>query len=104
MAITANLTLSNGIALTDCYIIIPVVYIRKFTDTDGGNPEFKIIYDAVIFKDATERVGNETHKRIQCNNVNHFKIDYDPTTTDNPFALAYTHLKLNGNLSNVADA
>tara|TARA_Y100000034_G_scaffold110645_1_gene142982 strand:+ start:1180 stop:1497 length:318 start_codon:yes stop_codon:yes gene_type:complete len=105
MAITADLTLHNGIALTDCYIIIPVVYVKKFTSGENeGNPEFKLIYDASIFKDATERVGCSPSKMLGCPSVHHFKIDYDPTTTDNPFVLAYTHLKTNNNLSNVADA
>ena len=36
--------------------------------------------------------------------VDHFKIDYDPTTTDNPWKLAYTHLKSSGSLSSVSDA
>ena len=104
MAITANVELDNGLALTDCYIIIPTVYVRKFTDEDGSNPVFKLIYDAIIYKDATKRVGSLIQNRISCKTIDHFKIDYDPTTTDNPFALAYTHLKTNGNLSNVADA
>ena len=44
------------------------------------------------------------NKRISCRTVDHFKIDYDPTTTDNPWKLAYTHLKSNSSLSSVADA
>jgi hypothetical protein len=39
-----------------------------------------------------------------CADVNHHKIDYDVTTTDNPWKLAYTHLKTNSSLSSVADA
>ena len=104
MAITANLELDNGVILTDCYIIIPTVYVRKFTDVDGSNPVFKLIYDAIIYKDATKRVGGLIQNRIRYTKVDHHKIDYDPTTTDNPFVLAYTHLKTNNNLSNVADA
>jgi hypothetical protein len=104
MAITANLELDNGVTLTDCYIIIPYVYVKKFTDIDGGNPVFKLIYDAMIYKDATTRIGNLANKRIHTKKVDHHKIDYDTATSDNPFVLAYTHLKTNGNLSNVADA
>ena len=30
-------------------------------------------------------------------------IDYDPATSDNPFTLAYTHLKTNNTLSSITD-
>ncbi len=99
MAITANVDLGNGVTASSCYIIIPIVYVKKF-DTD----EFKLIYDVHIYKDATDRATNQQPKRIQCREVDHFKIDYDPTTSDNPFKLAYVHLKTNSKLSSVSDA
>ena len=43
-------------------------------------------------------------KQLKCREVDHHKIDYDPTTSDNPFKLAYTHLKTNSSLSSVSDA
>ena len=43
-------------------------------------------------------------KKIACKEVDHHKIDYDTAASDNPFVLAYTHLKTNGSLSSVADA
>ena len=100
MAITANVDLGNGVTASSCYIIIPIVYVKKF-DTD----EFKLIYDVHIYKDATDRATNQQPKRIQCREVDHFKIDYDPTSGEqNAFKLAYADLKTNGSLSSVADA
>ena len=43
-------------------------------------------------------------KQIKCREVDHHKITYDPTTSDNPFKLAYTNLKTNSKLSSVSDA
>jgi len=99
MAITANVDLGNGVTASSCYIIVPTAYVKKFEDDS-----FKLIYDALIYKDATDRATNLQEKQIPCREVDHFKIDYDPTTSDNPFKLAYTHLKTNSKLSSVADA
>ena len=99
MAITATVDLGNGVSKASCYIIVPTAYVKKFDDDS-----FKLIYDALIYKDATDRATNLQSKQIPCREVDHFKIDYDPTTSDNPFKLAYTHLKSNGKLSSVADA
>ena len=99
MAITATVDLGNGVSASSCYIIVPTAYVKKFEDDS-----FKLIYDALIYKDATDRATNLQSKQIPCREVDHFKIDYDPTTSDNPFKLAYTHLKTNGSLSSVADA
>mgnify|MGYP003676038994 FL=1 len=99
MAITATVDLGNGVSKASCYIIVPTAYVKKFEDDS-----FKLIYDALIYKDATDRATNSQVKRIPCREVDHFKIDYDPTTSDNPFKLAYTHLKTNSSLSSVADA
>ena len=99
MAITATVDLGNGVSKASCYIIVPTAYVKKFDDDS-----FKLIYDALIYKDATDRATNLQSKQIPCREVDHFKIDYDPTTSDNPFKLAYTHLKTNSKLSSVADA
>ena len=106
MAITATVDLGNGISKASCYIIVPTAYVKKFVSVDGNNTAtFKLIYDAHIYqnkeaRDHVDRLG----KHIRCPEVDHFKIDYDPTTSDNPFKLAYTHLKTNSLLSSVADA
>lgn len=105
MAITANVDLGNGVTASSCYIIVPTAYVKKFDDVDGaGNAGFKLIYDVIIYKDATDRATNMESKQIKCREVNHHKIDYDITTSDNPFKLAYTDLKTNSALSSVADA
>ena len=99
MAITATVDLGNGVSKASCYIIVPTAYVKKFDDDS-----FKLIYDALIYKDATDRATNLQSKQIPCREVDHYKIDYDPTTSDNPFKLAYTHLKSNSKLSSVSDA
>ena len=99
MAITATVDLGNGVSKASCYLIIPTAYVKKFEDDS-----FKLIYDALIYKDATDRATNSPTKRIPCRTVDHHKIDYDTAASDNPFVLAYTHLKTNGKLSSVADA
>ena len=106
MAITATVDLGNGVSKASCYIIVPTAYVKKFVSVDGNNTTtFKLIYDAHIYqnkeaRDHVDRLG----KHIRCPEVDHFKIDYDPTTSDNPFKLAYTHLKTNSKLSSIADA
>ena len=99
MAITANVDLGNGVSASSCYIIVPTAYVKKFSDDS-----FKLIYDVIIYKDATDRATNIESKQIKCREVDHHKITYDPTTSDNPFKLAYTHLKTNSSLSSVSDA
>ena len=100
MAITANVDLGNGVTASSCYIIIPTAYVKKFDDDS-----FKLIYDVEIYQNKSARDSEERFsKRITCNAVDHHKITYDPTTSDNPFKLAYTHLKTNSKLSSVSDA
>jgi hypothetical protein len=99
MAITANVDLGNGVTASSCYIIVPNAYVKKFEDDS-----FKLIYDVIIYKDATDRATNMKSKQIKCREVDHHKITYDPTTSDNPFKLAYVHLKTNSSLSSVSDA
>ena len=100
MAITANVDLGNGVTASSCYIIVPTAYVKKFDDDS-----FKLIYDVHIYQNESDR-DSETRqsKRIACKEVDHHKIDYDPTTSDNPFVLAYTHLKPTSSLSSVSDA
>jgi len=99
MAITATVDLGNGVTASSAYLIVPNAYVKKYDDD-----LFKLIYDVLIYKDASDRATNLQTKQISCREVDHHKITYDPTTSDNPFKLAYTHLKTNSLLSSVADA
>ena len=109
MAITANVDLGNGATASSCYIIIPNAYVKKFRpEKDGEDATIKLIYDVDIYQNKaaadTFELSARLRKKIICREVDHFKIDYDVTTTDNPWKLAYTHLKSNGKLSSVSDA
>jgi hypothetical protein len=109
MAITANVDLGNGATASSCYIIIPNAYVKKFRpEKDGEDATIKLIYDVDIYQNKaaadTFELSARLRKKIVCREVDHFKIDYDVTTTDNPWKLAYTHLKSNGKLSSVSDA
>jgi len=124
MAITANMTTSEGISLTNAYCYIPTAYVKKFdgewtkssdvTDEEGnvtegewtqGEASWKLIYDVLIYADADKRADREEQNyRIKNNHIDHFKCDYDLNSSQNPFELAYADLKGNENLSNVRDA
>ena len=109
MAITANVDLGNGATASSCYLIIPQAHVKKFRpEEDGEDATFKLIYDVDIYQNKaaadTFDSGLRLKKRLRCREVDHFKIDYDPTTSDNPWKLAYTHLKSNSLLSSVSDA
>jgi hypothetical protein len=109
MAITANVDLGNGVTASSCYIIVPNAYVKKFRpEQDGESAKFKLIYDVDIYQNKTAAdtfdLNTRLKKRITCRTVDKFKIDYDVTTTDNPWKLAYTHLKSNSLLSSVSDA
>ena len=106
MAITANVDLGNGVTASSCYLIIPTAYVKKFDDADGaGNAGFKLIYDVQIYQNKSARDSSrQPSNQIKCRKVDHAKIDYDPTTSDNPFKLAYVDLKTNSSLSSVSDA
>ena len=98
MAITANMTTPEGIALTDAYVRVAQTYVKKM-DSD-----WKLVYDVLIYKDKATRDGDtEQAMRIKNRHVDHFKIDYDIETSTNPIALAYADLKTNSQLSNVTD-
>ena len=113
MAITANMTTHDGIALTDAYCYIPTAYVKKFdgewsgNDVDGytqADATWKLIYDVLIYADADKRADRqEQNYRIKNRHVDHFKVDYSLDATDNPFKLAYADLKANDQLSNVQD-
>jgi hypothetical protein len=107
MAITATVDLGNGVSKASCYIIVPTAYVKKFDELDkDGNPiGFQLIYDVEIYQNKSARDSSrQPSNQIKCRKVDHHKIDYDPTTSDNPFKLAYTHLKTNSSLSSVSDA
>ena len=106
MAITANVDLGNGVTASSCYLIIPTAYVKKFDDADGaGNAGFKLIFDVQIYQNKSARDSSrQPSNQIKCRKVDHAKIDYDPTTSDNPFKLAYVDLKTNSSLSSVSDA
>jgi hypothetical protein len=113
MAITANMTTHDGIALTDAYCYIPTAYVKKFDGKWSGNDDdgytqadatWKLIYDVLIYADADKRADRqEQNYRIKNRHVDHFKVDYSLDATDNPFTLAYADLKANDQLSNVQD-
>ena len=113
MAITANMTTHDGIALTDAYCYIPTAYVKKFDGKWSGNDDdgytqadatWKLIYDVLIYADADKRADRlEETYRIKNRHVDHFKVDYNLDATDNPFKLAYANLKTNSQLSNVKD-
>ena len=100
MAITANMTTHDGVALTDAYVRVTSTYVKKM-DSD-----WKLVYDVEIYKDKDTRDDEVTEKTMRISNrhIDHFKIDYSLDASDNPVKLAYADLKTNSELSNVADA
>jgi len=105
MAITANMTTHDGVALTDAYVRVTSTYVKKMKDNEG-NETWKLVYDVLIYKDKDTRddATKEQSMRIKNKHVDHFKIDYSLDASDNPVKLAYADLKTNSELSNVADA
>jgi len=99
MAITANMTTHDGVALTSAYVRVTSAYVKKM------GSDWKLVYDVLIYKDKATRddEAKEQSMRISNRHVDHFKIAYDITTSTNPVALAYADLKTNSQLSNVAD-
>ena len=104
MAITANMTKHEGIALTDVYVRVVQAYVKNMVD-DEGNAAWKLVYDVLIYKDKDTRddKDKEQSMRISNRHVDHFKIDYNLDATDNPIKLAYADLKTNSELSNIKD-
>ena len=99
MAITANMTTHDGIALISAYVRVTSAYVKKM------GSDWKLVYDVEIYKDKATRDDETTEQSMRINNqhLQHFKIDYDITTSTNPVALAYADLKTNSQLSNIAD-
>ena len=99
MAITANMTTHDGVALTDAYVRVASTYVKKM------GSDWKLVYDVLIYKDKATRddATKEQSMRISNRHVDHFKIDYDLDSSDNPVKLAYADLKTNSQLSNVQD-
>jgi len=99
MAITANMTTHDGIALTDAYVRVTSTYVKKM------GSDWKLVYDVEIYKDKATRDDEVTEQSMRISNrhVDHFKIAYDITTSTNPIALAYADLKTSSQLSNIAD-
>ena len=100
MAITANMTTHDGIALTSAYVRVTSTYVKKI------GSDWKLVYDVEIYKDKATRDDEATEQSMRINNkhLQHFKTDYDIATSTNPVALAYADLKSNDNLSNIKDA
>ena len=99
MAITANMTTHDGVALTSAYVRVTSAYVKKM------GSDWKLVYGVIIYKDKATRddATKEQSMRISNRHVDHFKIAYDITTSTNPVALAYADLKTSSQLSNVAD-
>ena len=100
MAITANMTTHDGVALTSAYVRVTSTYVKKM------GSDWKLVYDVEIYKDKATRDDATTEQTMRINNqhLQHFKIDYSLDASDNPVKLAYADLKTNSELSNVADA
>jgi hypothetical protein len=100
MAITANMTTHDGVALTSAYVRVTSAYVKKM------GSDWKLVYDVEIYKDKATRDDEATEESMRISNrhLQHFKIDYSLDASDNPVKLAYADLKTNSELSNVADA
>ena len=100
MAITANMTTHDGVALTSAYVRVTSAYVKKM------GSDWKLVYDVEIYKDKDTRDDEtkEQSHRISNKHLQHFKIDYSLDASDNPVKLAYADLKTNSELSNVTDA
>jgi len=103
MAITANVDIGNGVSATGCYIIIPTASVMKYK-SHTGDKVFKLVYNVNIYQNSGARDTEAASKHIKVRKIDVVKIDYDTSASDNPFVLAYTHLKTNSSLSSVADA
>ena len=99
MAITANMTTHDGIALTDVYVRVTETYVKKM------GSDWKLVYDVELYKDKATRDDEIKEKTMRINNrhLQHFKTDYSLDATDNPIKLAYADLKTNSQLSNIKD-
>jgi hypothetical protein len=53
MAITANMTTHEGIALTDSYVRVTEAYVKKM------GSDWKLVYDVLIYKDADLKTNSQ---------------------------------------------
>ena len=99
MAITANMTTHEGVALTDAYVRVTQAYVKKM------GSDWKLVYDVEIYKDKATRDNEATEQSMRISNrhLQHFKTDYSLDATDNTVKLAYADLKTNDKLSNIKD-
>ena len=101
MAIKANMTTHDGIALTQAYCIVRNAKVAKLEDDS-----FELVYEVQIYATAAKRAEEtEQSNRISNNNLTNLKCVYDPTTGEqNAFKLAYADLKTQSGLASIADA
>ena len=101
MAIKANMTTHDGIALTQAYCIVRNAKVAKLEDDS-----FELEYQVQIYASAGKRAEEtELNNRISNNNLTNLKCVYDPTTGEqNAFKLAYADLKTQSELASVVDA
>ena len=101
MAIKANMTTHDGIALTQAYCIVRNAKVAKLEDDS-----FELQYQVQIYATAAKRAEEtEQINRISNNNLTNLKCVYDPTTGEqNAFKLAYADLKTQSGLASIVDA
>jgi len=100
MAIKANMTTHDGIALTQAYCVVRSAGVEKLEDDS-----FHLKYEVQIYASAAKRAEEtEKNNRITNNNLKIIKTTYSTDETDNLFKLAYAHLKTQSGLTSVVDA
>jgi hypothetical protein len=70
MAITANMTTHDGVALTDAYVRVTEAYVKKMDN------DWKLVYDVEIYKDKATRDDELKERSMRINNrhLQHFKL------------------------------
>ena len=101
MAIKANMTTHDGIALTQAYCIVRNAKVAKKEDDS-----FELKYEVQIYASAEKRAEEtEQDNRISNTKLRTLSCVYDPTTGEqNAFKLAYADLKTQSGLASIADA
>ena len=101
MAIKANMTTHDGIALTQAYCIVRNAKVAKLEDDS-----FELEYQIDIYASAEKRAEEtEQDNRISNTELRTLSCVYDPTTGEqNAFKLAYADLKTQSGLASIADA
>ena len=62
MAITANMTTHDGVALTDAYVRVTSTYVKKM------GSDWKLVYDVEIYKDKDTRDDEVKEQSMRINN------------------------------------